>query len=260
MERLSLEQIHGILLDIMLDIDKFCKESGIVYSLAYGTLLGAVRYGDFIPWDDDADLIMPRADFERFVATYPKDGRYHCIRNTVSDKEFYISGFAKVHDPHTDKFVESRKSRSHYGVSVDIFPLDPLPEDPQSRHAHIASAIHYGRRLRCLGKRFLHGSPLMMLESRLLGRHYLLKKCEQLTRSINPQDTNLVGVLMGATGYQNVHPKDFLDEPGSILFAGHEFLCPKDTDAYLSQIYGKDYIIPPPENQRQGHGDPVYRI
>lgn len=167
-----MDQIHSVLLDILVDIDAFCRKNDLRYSLGYGTLLGAVRYGDFIPWDDDADIIMPRADFDRFVESYPEDGRYRCLLNKAGKDGFFVAGFAKVHDPRTNKFIGSKKYLSNYGVSVDIFPLDPLPEDKEEQHALIAKAMHYGRRLSCYGKRFFSTSPLLMIESRLRSRNY----------------------------------------------------------------------------------------
>ena len=71
MQRIPDKEIHGYILDILKDIDRFCTEEGLRYSMAYGTLLGAVRHKGFIPWDDDIDLMMPREDFERFVRTLP---------------------------------------------------------------------------------------------------------------------------------------------------------------------------------------------
>ena len=255
-----MDQIHSVLLDILVDIDAFCRKNNLRYSLGYGTLLGAVRYGDFIPWDDDADIIMPRADFDRFVESYPEDGRYRCLLNKAGKDGFFVAGFAKVHDPRTNKFIGSKKYLSNYGVSVDIFPLDPLPEDKEEQRALIAKAMHYGRRLSCYGKRFFSTSPLLMIESRLRSRDYWFRKCNEVARSVKAEDSSLIGVMMGATGFHNVFPKNLLEKPAEIDFAGHKFLCPEDTDSYLKQIYGPDYITPPPVEKRRTHGDPVYRV
>ncbi|WP_297150634.1 LicD family protein, partial [uncultured Ellagibacter sp.] len=64
MERLSVDDMKAIELDIMDEIDRVCAAHGVEYFLGYGTLLGAVRHGGFIPWDDDMDIIMMRDQYE----------------------------------------------------------------------------------------------------------------------------------------------------------------------------------------------------
>ena len=81
---LTLEEKQSIILEIMKDIDRFCRKNGIRYTLSSGTLLGAVRHKGFIPWDDDADMFMLREDFVRFVKTYRSD-RFGLLFNTRSD-------------------------------------------------------------------------------------------------------------------------------------------------------------------------------
>ena len=61
------KKLQGVLLEMLTVIDKVCDENGLKYYLIYGTLLGALRHGGFIPWDDDADIVMPREDFEKFI-------------------------------------------------------------------------------------------------------------------------------------------------------------------------------------------------
>lgn len=73
MRKLSHREIQLYLLEILKSVDAFCVKEGIRYSMAYGTLLGAVRHKGFIPWDDDIDLLMPRPDYERFVSTFGKE-------------------------------------------------------------------------------------------------------------------------------------------------------------------------------------------
>ena len=67
MREIGLDELKAIELSVMKDIHSICEEQGIRYSLCGGTLLGAVRHGGFIPWDDDIDIFMPRPDYDRFI-------------------------------------------------------------------------------------------------------------------------------------------------------------------------------------------------
>ena len=64
----ELQELHDVLLDAMVQFDVVCKENGIQYFLGGGTLLGAIRHGGFIPWDDDVDLMMTRADYDKLCS------------------------------------------------------------------------------------------------------------------------------------------------------------------------------------------------
>ena len=63
-----MNELHKIQLDILLDFSKFCEENDINYTIAYGSLIGAVRHKGFIPWDDDIDIGMIRSEYVKFLA------------------------------------------------------------------------------------------------------------------------------------------------------------------------------------------------
>lgn len=70
---LSPSEVKREILNILIRFDDLAREHGLTYSLAYGTLLGAVRHRGFIPWDDDVDIAMPRPDYDRLIRLV-KDG------------------------------------------------------------------------------------------------------------------------------------------------------------------------------------------
>lgn len=257
MRQIGIDEVHDILFDILCDIDDFCRASGLRWALGYGTLLGAIRYGDFIPWDDDADIVMPREDFDRFVATY--NGKYECILNTRREDVFYVAGVAKVHDPRTDKFVASRRKYiCHYGVSVDIFALDPVPDDTAQYQALMKEAIHCHRRLLYRSRK--SGSPLLLLSAWSHSLDWWMERCNSLARSCKPEECSRIGIILGSRTARNVHPKDFFDHLEPVKLRGRAFPAPADTGAYLTQMYGPDYIVPPPESERVGHGGEVWML
>ncbi len=99
MKELLSDELKRIQLDILRNVHKFCLEHNINYSLAYGTLLGAVRHKGFIPWDDDIDIMMLRNDYDRFIKEYPESDEYGlcCFEKDTN----YPYSFAKVQDKKT---------------------------------------------------------------------------------------------------------------------------------------------------------------
>jgi lipopolysaccharide cholinephosphotransferase len=95
MRELSLRELQLFTLDILKDVHTFCINNQLHYSVAFGTLIGAIRHRGFIPWDDDIDIVMPRPDYERFCQTYHSE-RFH-LKHRGNDKKCMIT-FARVYD------------------------------------------------------------------------------------------------------------------------------------------------------------------
>lgn len=128
-KKLSLKQIKQHELGILKHFDRFCKENELHYTLSEGTLLGAVRHKGFIPWDDDIDVMMPRADFDKLLKSYENRGRYTLIY--PKHDSVYDMFMARMTDNET---VVSFKKRGpgltyKWGVWIDINPVDSVPED-----------------------------------------------------------------------------------------------------------------------------------
>lgn len=127
MREMSLQDVQSFSLEILKDVHAFCVENNINYSLAYGTLIGAVRHQGFIPWDDDIDIIMPRPDYDRFCREYHSDKFKTAVAGTPS---VYIA-FSRVYDDQYT-FVENRQmpwASFETGVWIDIFPIDAVCDD-----------------------------------------------------------------------------------------------------------------------------------
>lgn len=257
---LSLEEIHEILLEIMSDIDDFCRTNGIRYSISSGTLLGAVRHKGFIPWDDDVDMFMLRSDFDRFVATY-RNRRYRLLFNTRTDREFFACGNAKVCDPSTDRLGIDFRTRFRYGVNVDIFPLDGVPDDPKSRKKYMHKVMRIHNRLWQRHKRTFIGIPLWpVFQAHLHSFDWWWEKCWEEVHRPERLDCNLVAHIIGTQNDRTVLPGDVFDTLSEICFEGKKFWAFSDTDAYLSMVYGADYMTPPPLRDRVSHNYKICRV
>lgn len=124
MKEMTLRDVQLVSLDILKDIHEFCVANKIRYSLAFGTLIGAIRHKGFIPWDDDIDIVMPRPDFEKFFAQYQSKDYY-----AIHPENSYIA-FGRVFD-NKRTFADTLKPwcKQETGIWVDVFPLDGVDED-----------------------------------------------------------------------------------------------------------------------------------
>lgn len=123
----TLRQVQMVELELLQEVDRICRKNGIRYYLAFGTLLGAVRHGGFIPWDDDADIVMLWQDYCKFckIAEQELDSNLFSLRTPDTDKNCNLS-FATLRRNGTLKTKVSREnSNTNNGICIDIFPLFP---------------------------------------------------------------------------------------------------------------------------------------
>ena len=138
-------QIWATEQEILDVIHQVCTEYGLRYSLAYGTLIGAVRHKGFIPWDDDIDLMMPREDYEKLLTIWNEAApKGYILQNTRTDPDF-TQNFTKIRKDHTTFLQDESEREKHYhkGIFVDIFPGDRVaPGKIGKTVQYIACAIN----------------------------------------------------------------------------------------------------------------------
>ncbi len=257
MTELTHREIQLGLLEILKDIDAFCKKHHIRYSIAYGTLLGAVRHKGFIPWDDDVDLQMPRPDFDRFVSTY-RSTRFRCLYNN----ERFTQYFAKVEDPTTlcDEMKVSGKMQ--LGLNVDIFPIDGKPVGEENQIVHEKRVGKFVRRMFIIRRGFFsrYDINFAKIEAFLHKPSYWLGKAEAMLKKYDYETSGFRGTTCCTfKGLKEIFPGDVFDGYTTLEFEGVHFQSFEQWDRILRQQYG-DYMQIPPVDQQRFHHQSVHRL
>ena len=122
-------QLYG--LKILKEFARICDENDLQYYLSWGTLLGAVRHGGFIPWDNDIDVSMPISDYRKFLRIAPKQLPDWLFLQTYRTDRGYNELWAKLRANGTTSMPLAWIAYPiHFGISMDIFPIvgDPATE------------------------------------------------------------------------------------------------------------------------------------
>lgn len=253
-----LHKLWDVELEILDVIDSFCKTHQIKYSIAYGTLLGAIRHKGFIPWDDDIDIMMLRSDYNRFRKLWlenPPEG-YAFVDDVLYDE--YHENFAKIRKENTT-FIQFESEYSvkkmPLGVFVDVFVLDRVaPKGIQRKKQYLYSLINmlYTRK-HTSGKGGVIGLVEKMLLSLPLGIQTSVKnKSRKYIVKWNGKNTNPLAdfcVLESASKY---FPGNSFERINRLNFENRTYSAVELFDDILKVNYA-DYMKLPPENSRASH-------
>ncbi len=259
MKELSLDELKQTQLRILNVVDDYCSANRIIYWLDSGTLIGAVRHGGYIPWDDDIDLGMLRPDFERFLKNFnEKDPRYQ-IRCIENDPSFcYAQG--KVLDLSTVLY-EPDLDGEKLAVNIDIFVYDNAPANPELIRAifdrrdklrewsrrRVSKGIAPGNVLRKLASVVVHTAI------KVFPKGWFLRKLVENARRYEQTETTAYGNFIGYS--RTVIDKQLLNEFTPHQFEGRSYPIPVRYSEYLDLFYTKYNFreFPPPEKRVSHH-------
>ena len=261
----QLRRLHRAQLHIAAQVKRVCDDHGLEYFLIAGSLLGAVRHGGFIPWDDDMDLGMTRESYDRFLEVAPRElGPDHFVQTLDSDPG-YGQVFTKVRLNGT-ALVEtsSTETSAHNGIFVDIFPFDSVPEQAwkQRVHAVLTAAL---KRVLLLNRGYAlwletTGLNALILRlaappARMLPRTGLARLLDRTIRMSNARTTRRMTTIGGSYGYAKESiDREWTSSLEEIAFEGTSFTCLNRSRDYLTQLYGDYMTPPPPEHRVTKHG------
>lgn len=262
MRELSLDQVKQHQVNLLRLFRDFCDQNNLRYYLAYGTLLGAVRNGGYIPWDDDIDVMMPRGDYIEFVRLY--NGSTFNSVSEVYDFSLDIRHswpYAKLSQKNTMLVEDANLMHESLGVNIDIFPIDKLPQSSWAAHlsVHLISlcnGILAAKRVRFSANRSNFRNGLLAI-ARLLGSaisyKFILRLINRVAVSTSYRLSDFEGCAVGVYREREIMNARIFAGSGFAMFEGEIYRVPQEFDAFLTNIYGDYMILPPIEFRVSRH-------
>ncbi len=257
-------KIQLLELEALKELKKFCDKNNIKFFLRGGSVMGAVKYNGFVPWDDDADIAIPRDQYDKLI---------ELSHNTDWSDKFYIESFKYNNNMHCyfprvlvkDKYLKKLKlpTNNELGLTiVDILPLDGAPNNYLLRQMYFAKVYLY----RALAGVWtlsdkktvdMHDSKKKMVLkilkllkiNKLYSQKSIYLKLDKLYKKYNYQKQKYIGTITGSLYRKEIFPREYWGNGKLLRFEDTSFLVPDEYDKYLKKLYGKNYLTTTPSDK-----------
>ena len=251
------------LLKLFKEIIDICHENDIVYYMAGGTLIGVMRHGGFIPWDDDLDIMMTRDEWDKFVNicrdSLPEDRVLECQE---LNRDF-PNTFGRYTDTSTCAIhVNEVLGDGHAGYVIDILVLDPIPDAEAHRQYTedfmlysdlINPTVNYSLRFNVNKERYIRAMERIRQE----GREAVLQELEKRMFSYREDECDYYVLRWGGVTF--LFEKDMYGRSRWGEFEGLKCRIPDKTSDYLVQHFGDDWEFIPPHDEQASH-DAIFSL
>lgn len=250
-KEMTMAEQKQLQLEILLEIDSFCKSHGIVYSLAYGTLLGAIRHKGYIPWDDDLDIMMTLPDMLKFIKEFNSE---NLICYSYLNDKTYENPYCNIC---SNKTYRKDGRKVYRGLGIDLYPLVAIPYEENDKELYFVTA----NKLNSIRHKYLTWAHRI---NKILPNFYIPGFSNAITRFSN-YALYSIPFEYARNYYLVARPMNKKDQFNSNIlqsiilasFEGHSFPITSDYNEVLTTIYG-NYMELPPENKRVPHHGQTY--
>lgn len=256
------------ILHVLREVTRVLEDLNIPYFMQGGTMLGAIRHDGFIPWDDDVDLGIPRADYDRLMKEVSARLPENLELRTYDDETDHHYYFARI----VDKRYQIRRMGSIEerleNIWVDLFPLDGMPNGCISRqwhkmrllmtrlkfHLSCFEKVNIKRPGRPLVERIIIRIAMITRVGKWWNTRKQLDKMDRLLKKYPPEKSKYLVNFTGQTSFKfnEMFKKEVYGKGKEYPFEDMVLVGPEQYDAYLKSLYG-DYMTPPKEEDRNAH-------
>lgn len=256
----GLRKIQMVQIELLEKAIQICDKYNLKYYLIYGSLLGAIRHGGMIPWDDDIDIVMFREDYEKFlvIAERELEGGYY-LQIPGRGEECFFGGYAKLRNNNTAALDNKHLFRQcNQGIFIDIFPLDNLSLNTKKRKKYI-------KKIKCL-QRMMYTKKYGLLSINAMNMFYLIRskiysekilwgKFQRVFGEINKENSPIVAILSRYINDKDLcfYMREDFGEGIRVPFENLVVQAPINYIKLLKEYIGETYMQFPSDEERKPH-------
>ncbi len=258
---IELTQLQDMVYSIFQEFDRICKKHHIHYTMEGGTLLGAVKYGGFVPWDDDIDVVMKRTEYEKFLSVAPGelDGKFF-LQSYHNVPEFPLN-YAKLCMNGTEiyDYDYSHLKGMHHGIFMDIFPIDEVRPETLRKHCSRVGILTGARKTKLKAIRPAGIRKLLYGALALLPMKTLIGMIDRSCKRYNGKNTGYFYEVCNANKKFPAMPREIYDDTVSLPFRDGEYQASSQYDRFLQSRFGSDYMetLPPEDVRKPSHNQNI---
>lgn len=263
----TIQSVRKVQIELLKKLIEVCEVYKLNYYAIYGTLLGIIRNQNYLPWDDDIDICMPRKDFNKLLSL-DKDGDVfgskYFLQTMYSDENVFFGGYAKLRDNDTTGITEyTYQKECNNGIWIDIFPLDEC-KDMINQHKKISliqGVLCYktdkndGRYRSCL--KWNRGIALL---AGAVNRKFWCKKLDKYLEKYYNKEKTYYAILARILPVDKVNrfKKEWFEEYEIKKFGDLDLRIPFMYDECLKELFGYNYMVYPDVSMRRPHKGVYY--
>lgn len=263
--RVPLSELQERVYRIFVEFDRICRKHDIKYSMEGGTLLGAVKYKNFVPWDDDIDVIMIREEYDRFLEVAPNElSKQYFLQSYNNVRQFPLN-YAKLCDNDTCiyDYDYTHLTKMNHGIFIDIFPIDNVIPSKLSKQLHIVGMLTSARKTKLkinFGKVGLLKKVIFGMLS-ILPMSFLCNQIDKCCSKYNKKKTDYRYEVCNSNKKFSPLPYEIYEELVELDFRDSKFYAIKEYDRFLQSRFGENYLMElPDENLRKPSHNPNIKI
>ena len=265
MSKIQLKELQDLVYSIFVEFDRICRKHDIKYSIEGGTLMGAVKFSDFVPWDDDIDVIMKRSEYDKFLKLAPKELDERFFLQSYNNVSEFPLNYAKLCLNGTEiyDYDYSHLEKMHHGVFMDIFPIDNVIPEKLKRQCSFVGALTGARKTKLKVDFGVRGKKLMIYKTlALLPMKSLSSLTTMFCTLYNKKDTGYIYEVCNSNKKFAPLKKEIYESYTDLMFRETKAMAICEYDALLKSRFGENYMdfLPKEEERKPSHNQNLRRI